>query len=150
MQLVVSSQELHAPMLRAVRSRTVQRAVREAAALWSHMHWFVRRAVSAFVSRLPRRHCHRNTLWQRGRTRRPDARFVILVECRHVVEVTGMDQWMRSRNEQLDSSGDNPIQLPECPKCKTPLRRNMRYSNNNPPLHQLLAAITLRSAVFRS
>ena len=75
--------------------------------------------------------CHADTVTEIlfGSEAEPDARFVILVECRHVVEVTGMDQWMRSRNEQLDSSGDNPIQLPECPKCKTPLRRNMRYSN---------------------
>ena len=54
-----------------------------------------------------------------------DARFVFLEDCGHMMESSGMDQWINSRYSQQDT---NSIQLPECPKCKTPVRRNNRYS----------------------
>ncbi|XP_066288837.1 NFX1-type zinc finger-containing protein 1-like [Branchiostoma lanceolatum] len=50
-----------------------------------------------------------------------DAQFVQLEDCGHVLEVSGVDQWM--------DTVDKSIQLKTCPKCKTPIRRNLRYGN---------------------
>ncbi|XP_052107137.1 NFX1-type zinc finger-containing protein 1-like [Mytilus californianus] len=51
-----------------------------------------------------------------------DAKFVQLEDCGHAIEVTGLDKWM-------DEIKDEQIKLKECPKCKTPIRRNLRYGN---------------------
>jgi hypothetical protein len=66
----------------------------------------------------------------------PDAMFVLLQDCGHVIESSGMDGWIESRfglnaaKQEADSnSKNNSIQLPECPKCRTPIRLNLRYSN---------------------
>ena len=53
-----------------------------------------------------------------------DAKFVELEDCGHVLEVTGLDHWM---NTESESSESITIQLKSCPKCKTPIRRNLRY-----------------------
>ncbi|XP_063429947.1 NFX1-type zinc finger-containing protein 1-like [Mytilus trossulus] len=56
-----------------------------------------------------------------------DARFVQLQDCRHFFEVSGLDRWM---DENIDSDlTKTSIKLKECPKCKTPIRRNLRYGN---------------------
>ena len=54
-----------------------------------------------------------------------------LEDCRHVLESSGLDGWMESQcsTEQQEDSRSNAIELPVCPKCKTPMRRNLRYSN---------------------
>ncbi|XP_029647960.1 NFX1-type zinc finger-containing protein 1 [Octopus sinensis] len=52
-----------------------------------------------------------------------DARFVQLEDCKHIFEVTGLDNWM-----EVDLN-NSEIQLKLCPKCKTPIRRNHRYGN---------------------
>ncbi|XP_019640136.1 PREDICTED: NFX1-type zinc finger-containing protein 1-like [Branchiostoma belcheri] len=51
----------------------------------------------------------------------PDARFLQLQDCGHVIEVRGLDQWM--------DITDRNIRLKTCPKCKTPIRHNLRYGN---------------------
>ncbi|XP_014781926.1 NFX1-type zinc finger-containing protein 1 [Octopus bimaculoides] len=51
------------------------------------------------------------------------ARFVQLEDCKHIFEVTGLDNWM-----EVDLN-NSEIQLKLCPKCKTPIRRNHRYGN---------------------
>jgi hypothetical protein len=76
----------------------------------------------------------------------PDARFVFLKDCGHVLEVTGMDGWIKSRygedqSESVDKN--NEIQLPVCAKCKTPIRLNLRYSND--VKKQLSAIETIKS-----
>ena len=57
----------------------------------------------------------------------PNARFVYLIDCNHIVEASGMDKWMESRYSNEDGN-QNTIQMPECPKCKTPIRQNYRYA----------------------
>ncbi|CAH1269008.1 ZNFX1 [Branchiostoma lanceolatum] len=53
-----------------------------------------------------------------------DARFVQLEDCGHVIEVSGLDRWM----DTIDNdSADESIRLKSCPKCTTPIRRNLRY-----------------------
>jgi len=62
----------------------------------------------------------------------PDARFVLLEDCNHCIESNAIDSWMESRfgpnAENSNENNNNSIQLPECPLCKTPIRRNLRYS----------------------
>ena len=56
-----------------------------------------------------------------------DARFVQLQDCKHFFEVCGIDKWM---DEHIESDEKmTSIKLKECPKCKTPIRRNLRYGN---------------------
>ncbi|XP_015210459.1 NFX1-type zinc finger-containing protein 1-like isoform X2 [Lepisosteus oculatus] len=56
-----------------------------------------------------------------GKEAEPSARFVQLMDCRHMFEVTGFDAWMMQAEE------DEVIQLKACPKCQTPIRRSVRY-----------------------
>ena len=56
------------------------------------------------------------------------AHFIELEDCGHILEVTGLDQWM----DQQDSTTDSKvvkIQFKCCPKCKTSVHRSLRYSN---------------------
>ena len=52
-----------------------------------------------------------------------DARFIELLDCGHVFEVTALDYWMDKDGETDD------IKLKECPKCKTPIRISYRYAD---------------------
>ena len=54
-----------------------------------------------------------------------DARFLTLVDCGHIFEVTGLDQWMDVQLGGRENTGR--IQLPFCPKCNEPIRKNLRY-----------------------
>ena len=56
-----------------------------------------------------------------------DARFIQFKDCEHVLEVSGLDEWMDMNGS--DSSKDVAIQFKTCPKCKTPIRRSLRYGN---------------------
>ena len=55
----------------------------------------------------------------------PDARFIQLEDCGHILEVTGLDQWM----DQQDDTKAVEIKFKCCPKCKTSIRRSLRYGN---------------------
>ena len=59
----------------------------------------------------------------------PDAKFIYLKECKHLIEVSGMDYWIESRYVDNNNNSTNSIQLPDCPKCKTPIRNCKRYAN---------------------
>ena len=76
------------------------------------------------------RECHKEELTTIvfGNEDDDDARFVYLVDCKHTIEATAMDQWVaRSRCPDAES-GSVAVKLPECPKCKTPIRKTLRYS----------------------
>lgn len=54
------------------------------------------------------------------------ARFVQLEDCGHCVESSLMNEMLESR---FEASNENIlIELPKCPTCETPIRRNLRYS----------------------
>ena len=57
-----------------------------------------------------------------------NALFIQLQDCKHVLEVSGLDYWM---GMQSDENTEEPlaIKLKECPKCKTPIMRSLRYGN---------------------
>ncbi|EFJ30903.1 hypothetical protein SELMODRAFT_408664 [Selaginella moellendorffii] len=63
-------------------------------------------------------------------------RFVELLDCGHIFEVTGLDQWM-----DMDDSAETcskAIVLKFCPACKTPVRKSFRYANVvKKKLHQI-------------
>ena len=54
-----------------------------------------------------------------------NARFIQLEECGHVIEVTACDAWM----EQEDDDKPAEVQFKSCPKCKTQIRKSLRYGN---------------------
>ncbi|KAK7499274.1 hypothetical protein BaRGS_00009534 [Batillaria attramentaria] len=58
-----------------------------------------------------------------GTEEEPDAMFVQLEDCGHVLEVSGLDTWM----ETTTSEHEDSVQLRACPKCKTLIRKNLRY-----------------------
>jgi len=55
-------------------------------------------------------------------------RFVELVDCGHVFEVSGLDTWM-NMNDAVAEPGAAAIKLKQCPGCRSPIRRTLRYSN---------------------
>ena len=52
-----------------------------------------------------------------------DARFIQLVDCGHMVHAESIDNWV---NEAVK---ENVVRLPECPKCKTPIRKTLRFNS---------------------
>ncbi|XP_033114446.1 NFX1-type zinc finger-containing protein 1-like isoform X2 [Anneissia japonica] len=54
----------------------------------------------------------------------PNARFIQLEDCGHVIESTALDAWV-----DLEDDGSTNVQSKVCPVCKTPIRRNLRYGN---------------------
>ena len=70
-----------------------------------------------------------------GEEDEPDARFIQLRDCGHIIEYKALDYWMESRyGEDASANGEDAqvdkrtIQCPECPQCKTQIRRSLRYS----------------------
>ncbi|XP_041359513.1 NFX1-type zinc finger-containing protein 1-like [Gigantopelta aegis] len=79
----------------------------------------------------------------------PNARFVELQDCSHIIEVTSLDHWMddvrgpeeEDEDEKLkcddldkakksdDDEAKTAVLLKVCPRCKTPIRRNLRYGS---------------------
>ena len=53
-----------------------------------------------------------------------DACFIVLEDCSHHFEVKSLDEWVLKDN---DSSGE--IKFPSCPRCRTPIRKSLRYCN---------------------
>ncbi|PSN32629.1 hypothetical protein C0J52_22378 [Blattella germanica] len=56
-----------------------------------------------------------------GNEDEPDARFVLLEDCKHVFESTALEHWM--------SQSDDEIKLKCCPRCNTQITKTQRYMN---------------------
>lgn len=72
--------------------------------------------------------CHRDIVTEvfLGSEDEENARYVQLEDCGHVFEYTDLDHWMDNvRSEGSDAA----VKLKECPRCKTAIRRNLRYGN---------------------
>ena len=63
-----------------------------------------------------------------GTENEPNARFIQLEDCGHIFEVSGLDRWMDQQDSGTDSKAVE-IQFKCCPKCKTSVRRSLRYGN---------------------
>lgn len=77
------------------------------------------------------RHCDHDDVSEIffGTEDEPDARFIQLEDCGHIFEYTAMDQWMSDANNGPEEE-QVAIKLKECPRCKTPIRKNLRYGSH--------------------
>ncbi|ESO06284.1 hypothetical protein HELRODRAFT_65033 [Helobdella robusta] len=64
--------------------------------------------------------------------------FVQLDDCGHVLEVTGLDSWVKQ------SFNDSAIKFICCPKCKTPIRKNLRYGTEINTIFNKIQSIKLK------
>ncbi|MCJ8729395.1 hypothetical protein PDJAM_G00105760 [Pangasius djambal] len=73
--------------------------------------------------------CHRDEVIEIffGNEDEPDACFIQLEDCKHVIESTGMDRYMGMDEDEGADLDQRAIRLKECPRCRTPIRRNVRY-----------------------
>ncbi|XP_037044307.1 NFX1-type zinc finger-containing protein 1-like [Bradysia coprophila] len=53
----------------------------------------------------------------------PDARFILLKDCNHIIEVNGLLNWVKLQDESNSNSGGMSIQMKTCPRCKTVIRQ---------------------------
>ena len=53
-----------------------------------------------------------------------DARFIVLEDCNHHIEVSSLDDWVK-----MNSASSGEVKFPCCPRCKTPIRTSLRYCN---------------------
>lgn len=51
-----------------------------------------------------------------------DACFIQLEDCNHFFEATSLDTW-------INESTDGEVKFATCPKCRTPVRKSLRYGN---------------------
>ena len=65
-------------------------------------------------------------------------RFVYLEDCKHVLEATGLEQWM--------AQTEGEIKLKDCPKCKTPIAKTQRFMNMVKKVYQDVQRV--KSRVF--
>lgn len=72
------------------------------------------------------RECHKNEVGEIffGFEDEADARFVQLEDCGHILETEGMDIYMTGESNSEEGIA---IKLKVCPKCQTPIRKNLRY-----------------------
>jgi hypothetical protein len=52
-----------------------------------------------------------------------------LEDCKHIIELKAMDNWIKTTFDIDNSKEKSSIQLPKCPRCKTTIRHSIRYSN---------------------
>ncbi|BFZ14774.1 hypothetical protein BsWGS_17813 [Bradybaena similaris] len=70
----------------------------------------------------------------------PTTLFIEL-ECKHVIEVDFMDQWMVTSTATSDDSEDLAIGLKACPVCKSPVRKCTRYSKQIKQMLRLIESV---------
>ncbi|KAK7877831.1 hypothetical protein WMY93_031503 [Mugilogobius chulae] len=70
----------------------------------------------------------------------PDSCFIQLQDCGHVIERRALDQYMEMDERQQANKEEVAIKLKECPKCRTPIRKNLRYGSH---INRCLAEIEL-------
>lgn len=73
--------------------------------------------------------CHRDDVIEIffGNEDELDACFIQLEDCKHIIESTGMDRYMSMDEDEGADLDQRAIRLKECPRCRTPIRRNVRY-----------------------
>lgn len=70
----------------------------------------------------------------------PEAYFIQLQDCGHIIEHTAMDIYMNMDDNQQANEEVMAIKLKECPKCRTPIRKNQRYGSH---INRCLAEIEM-------
>jgi len=76
------------------------------------------------------RKCHKKEVTEIffGTEDDPKACFIQLQDCGHIFEVTGLNQWMDQQDSGTVSKAVE-VQFKCCPKCKTSVRKSLRYGN---------------------
>ncbi|XP_062853233.1 NFX1-type zinc finger-containing protein 1 [Trichomycterus rosablanca] len=76
--------------------------------------------------------CHREEVTEIffGPEDEPDATFIQLEDCKHIIETSAMDVIMGMDEDQGADLDQRAIRLKECPRCRTPIRRNVRYGTH--------------------
>ncbi|KAL4624352.1 NFX1-type zinc finger-containing protein 1-like [Arapaima gigas] len=75
----------------------------------------------------------------------PLAFFIQLEDCGHLFESAALDKYMKQDEQAVNDQDHNAIRLKECPKCRTPIRRNLRYGAH---INRCLAEIEKVKAVL--
>ncbi|TNM88642.1 hypothetical protein fugu_004896 [Takifugu bimaculatus] len=71
----------------------------------------------------------------------PEASFIQLEDCGHIIEHSAMDIYMEvDGHSQINGGEEVAIKLKECPKCRTPIRKNRRYGSH---INRCLAEIEM-------
>lgn len=60
----------------------------------------------------------------------PEAYFIQLEDCGHRFEYTAMDKYMGMNDNEQANEEEVARSLKECPKCFTPIRKNLRYGSH--------------------
>ncbi|TRY97417.1 hypothetical protein DNTS_016604 [Danionella cerebrum] len=86
--------------------------------------------------------CHKDKVTEIffGNEDEPDACFIQLEDCQHLFEISGMDRYISQDEDQDAELDQRAIRLKECPRCRTPIRRNLRYGTH---INRSLAAIEM-------
>ncbi|KAG9353375.1 hypothetical protein JZ751_017954 [Albula glossodonta] len=73
--------------------------------------------------------CHREQVTEIffGEEDDPLAFFIQLEDCGHIFESAAMDRYMGMGSEAQAEDEEQAVRLKECPRCRTPVRRNLRY-----------------------
>ncbi|CAF4369011.1 unnamed protein product [Rotaria sp. Silwood2] len=69
----------------------------------------------------------------------PDARFVFLPDCGHIIEVTALDKFVKDFVN--DSNNKTAIRFPECPRCREKIHRCTRYMPIINQVHNLISQV---------
>ena len=56
-----------------------------------------------------------------------NARFIELTDCGHVFEVQGMDSYIDTEEQKMNSGESKSIKMIKCPNCQTAIRTSLRY-----------------------
>ncbi|CAF0725958.1 unnamed protein product [Adineta steineri] len=74
-----------------------------------------------------------------GTEEEPDARFVFLPDCEHLIEVSALDTYV---GNSINNPSENvAIRFPECPRCKQQIRRCTRYMPIINQVHNLITKV---------
>ncbi|CAF1207828.1 unnamed protein product [Adineta steineri] len=74
-----------------------------------------------------------------GTEEEPDARFILLPDCNHIIEVTALDKYV---NVFVNDSDDKTaIRFPECPRCRRQIHYCTRYMSIINEVHKLITQV---------
>ncbi|CAF0825810.1 unnamed protein product [Brachionus calyciflorus] len=85
-----------------------------------------------------------------GNEQDENARFILLVDCNHNIEVEAMDKWINDNyglESKLETKLDdvkNEVQRPVCPICRTVITLSKRYSNQIKSIMSTIEKIKLK------
>ncbi|CAF3694346.1 unnamed protein product [Rotaria sp. Silwood1] len=85
--------------------------------------------------------CHKDVVQEIffGSEDEPDARFVFLPDCKHIIEVTELDKFVKRFDN--NSNDKTVIRFPECPRCRQKIHYCTRYMSIINKAHNLISQV---------